>query len=158
MAPAGPELVHGTAIALAARAALIRGAPGSGKSDLALRCLAVPASGLIREQPLLVADDQVLIEPRDGRLVLGCPAPIKGLIEVRGVGILPVPTREAADLALVVDLVAADAVERLPDPESTVDLMGVPVRRLALYAFEASASLKLLLALQDAADGGPVPR
>ena len=39
------ELVHGTCVALGRRAALLRGKPGAGKSDLALRFTALPADG-----------------------------------------------------------------------------------------------------------------
>ncbi len=148
----GPRLEHGTAIALAGRAALIRGAPGSGKSDLALRCLAQPATELISGPPVLVADDCVLIEAHGGRLQLRCPEAIKGLLEVRGLGIVEVPMLETAGLELLVDLVAPDDVERLPDPDATAEMMGVHVRRLALAPFEASAPLKLLLALQASFD------
>src|SRR5690606_1406936 len=98
---AAPSLVHGTAIALAGRAALIRGAAGSGKSDLALRCLAQPATDLIAGQALLVADDQVAATARDGRLVLTCPDTIRGLLEVRGLGIVAVPAGDAAELELL---------------------------------------------------------
>ncbi|MCL4766401.1 MAG: HPr kinase/phosphatase C-terminal domain-containing protein [Hyphomicrobiaceae bacterium] len=150
--------MHGTAIALAGRAALIRGASGSGKSDLALRCLAQPATGLISAQPLLIADDQVLVESRGGSLLLSCPAAIRGLMEVRGLGVVAVPMQERAELALLVDLVIASEVERLPDANATADLLGVPIRRLALSAFEASAPLKLLLALQGAAVDGQTDR
>lgn len=152
MATTAPSLVHGTAIALAGRAALIRGAPGSGKSDLALRCLAQPPTELISAQAVLVADDQVLVDIRDGKILLRCPEAIKGLLEVRGVGIVEVPMQETANLELLVDLVAADQVERLPDPKATVQLMDMRVRRLALCPFEASAALKLLLALQAASE------
>ena len=148
VATAAPKLVHGTAIALAGRAALIRGAPGSGKSDLALRCIAQPATDLIPAQAVLIADDQVLVEARDGRIELRCPETIGRLLEVRGIGIVEVPVREAADLELLVDLVMADEVERLPAPDQTAELMGVRIRRLALWPFEASAAIKLLLALQ----------
>ena len=56
------ERIHGTCVALGPHAALIRGPSGSGKSDLALRFLALAAEpGL---EPLLVADDQVWIERR----------------------------------------------------------------------------------------------
>lgn len=158
MAVAAPRLVHGTAIALAGRAALIRGAAGSGKSDLALRCLAQPASDLISGQAMLVADDQVLAGVRGGKLCLTCPATIEGLLEVRGLGIVAVPTQDEAELDLLVDLVAAEDVQRLPDPDAAAELMGVQVRRLALYPFEASAPLKLLLALQGAAGAGRGPR
>lgn len=145
-----PRLVHGTAIALAGRAALIRGAPGSGKSDLALRCLAQPATHLIAGEALLVADDQVLVENNDGGLRLRCPETIKGLLEVRGLGIVTVPVQETADLELLVDLVSPDEIERLPDPNATTEFLGSSFRRLALWPFEPSAPLKLLLALQEA--------
>lgn len=155
MAAAAPRLVHGTAIALAGRAALIRGAPGSGKSDLALRCLAQPVTDLIACQALLIADDQVLAEDRDGKLSLSCPSTIRGLLEVRGLGIVAVPSQDVAELELLVDLVAQGEVERLPDPESAAELLGVRVRRLGLFPFETSAALKLLLALQGTSGAGP---
>ena len=56
------ELVHGTCVALGRRAALLRGSSGAGKSDLALRFMALAGEGALR--PLLVADDQVWIEAR----------------------------------------------------------------------------------------------
>ncbi len=155
MASSAPSLVHGTAIALAGRAALIRGASGAGKSDLALRCLLQPATALIPDCASLIADDQVLAEPANGKLLLRCPQAIRGLIEVRGVGLVQVPPSQPAELQLVVDLVAPEAVERLPEP-SYVDILGIMVRRFALAPFEASAPLKLLLALrEDPAREGP---
>jgi serine kinase of HPr protein (carbohydrate metabolism regulator) len=142
------ELVHGTAIALAGRAALIRGAAGSGKSDLALRCLMQAPTTLLPHTAELVADDQVLIE-RDGQhLMVRAPPAIRGLLEVRGLGIVRIPAIEAGQLALVVDLVAADKVERLPESRRVV-VAGVPVPCLELTPFEMSAPLKLLLALQQ---------
>jgi len=148
------RLLHGTAIALKGRAALIRGESGSGKSDLALRCLAQPPSDLISGQALLVADDQVRAEVRGGKVHLTCPETIKGLIEVRGLGIVAVPAQDEAELELLVDLVRPEEIERLPDPAATAEIMGVQVRHLALAPFEASAPLKLLLALQGAAGAG----
>ncbi|MGE8943066.1 HPr kinase/phosphorylase [Leptospira interrogans] len=148
MAGHGPEFLHGTAIALAGRAALIRGAPGTGKSDLALRCLMQPASAVIPEQAILVADDQVIVQAIGGCLLLRCPPTIRGRLEVRGVGIVEMPWKEPAELRLVVDLVLPEQVERLPEP-SSVHLQDVGVRRLALAPFEASSPLKLLLALRD---------
>lgn len=148
MAARDPELVHGTAIALAGRAALIRGVSGAGKSDLALRCLMQPATVLIPEQAILVADDQVLVEPAGDHLILRCPPTIRGRLEVRGLGLVTLPWIEPATLQLVVDLVAPEQVERLPEPAS-VTILGVSVNHLLLTPFEASAPLKLLLALCD---------
>ena len=148
MAGHGPEFLHGTAIALAGRAALIRGAPGAGKSDLALRCLMQPANAIIPEQAILVADDQVIVETIDDRLLLRCPPTIRGQLEVRGVGIVEMPWNEPAELQLVVDLVPPEQVERLPEP-SFAHLQNIGVRRLVLAPFEASAPLKLMLALRN---------
>ncbi len=152
------ELIHGTAIAVAGRAALIRGPTGSGKSDLALRCLAVAAGPLTPEAARLVADDQVLADLAGGRVMLSAPATIRGLIEVRGLGILAVPACDAAGLALVVDLVAAGGVERLPEPGQLQTVCGVAVPCMKLAPFEMSAPLKLLLALGDSGQTLPVHR
>lgn len=139
--------VHGTAIAAGERAALIRGPSGSGKSDLALRCLCLAPSPLLMHHIHLIADDQVLVRRDGSRLLLSAPLPIKGQIEVRGLGIVPVENVDHAILALVVDFVSLrDALERMPEPE-TVMIEGIAVRRIMLHPFEASAPHKLLLAL-----------
>src|SRR3990172_3187474 len=65
------ELVHGTCVALGRRGALLRGGPGSGKSDLALRFMALPGEGEF--QPRLVADDQVWVEAGGSGALLASP-------------------------------------------------------------------------------------
>ena len=143
------EFVHGTAIALAGRAALIRGPSGSGKSDLALRCLMQAPTKLSPHPVELVSDDQVLIARHEQHLVVRAPPAIRGLFEVRGLGIIRIPAIESAQLCLVVDLIAADKVERNPEPGRSVTVAGVPLPYVELAAFEVSAPLKLLLALQQ---------
>ena len=148
MAAAATEIVvHGTAVALGGRAALLRGASGSGKSDLALRALAAPASSLVEASFELVADDQVVIRATEDGLTVSPPDRLQGLIEVRGLGIVTVPHRSEARLSLLVDLVGPHQVERLPDPWPTDVLLGVSLPVLRLAPFEASAPLKLALAL-----------
>lgn len=144
---AARELHHGTAIAFAGRAALIRGPSGSGKSDLALRCLAHPPFAGVLAPAQLVADDQAEIERDGGRLIVRAPPTIRGKLEVRGLGILEFPSAEQADLGLIVELVAPQFVPRMPDPVPVVLLLGQPVPLLQLSPFEASAPAKLLLAL-----------
>lgn len=148
MAAAATEIVvHGTAIALGGRAALLRGASGSGKSDLALRALAAPASSLVESSFGLVADDQVVIRATEDGLTVSPPDRLQGLIEVRGLGIVTVSHVSKARLSLLVDLVGPHQVERLPDPWPTDVLLGVSLPVLRLAPFEVSAPLKLALAL-----------
>lgn len=149
MAGGAAQLVYGTCVALGPRAALLRGPSGSGKSDLALRfVLETPASQTPASLcAALVADDQVLIERREGRLLASPPATIAGKIEVRGIGIVTLPYRPQAELRLLIDLSDPDDVPRLPPATSEVFCgLSLPVLRLA--PFEASAPLKLRLALE----------
>lgn len=134
--------LHGTCVALHAVAALLTGRPGSGKSDLALRfCALGPGHRL-------VADDQVLLRETGGRLLATAPPALAGLIEVRGLGVLPAETCAEAELRLVIRLDADALPPRLPpDPLARVTLAGIELPQLDLAAFEPSAHLKLALAL-----------
>ncbi len=147
----GRELVHGTCVALGKRAALLRGPSGAGKSDLALRFLALSGEG--EDRPLLVADDQVFVALNgSGELVASVPATIAGKIEVRGLGIIEVPAVAQARLTLVCDLVKGEEVPRMPShPWERTVIAGVPVALIKLDPFEASAPLKLKMALLWAA-------
>ena len=136
--------IHTTAIAWRGRAVLLRGPSGSGKSDLALRLVAVGWR--------LVADDRCDLSERAGRLIASPPRTLAGLIEARGVGIVRVPSRARAAVALVVDLVPSAAVPRFPAP-ATVRYLGIAVPRLRLAGFEVSAPAKLGAALAALSPG-----
>jgi len=141
--------IHATAITLEdGRAALILGAPGAGKSDLALRCIVqgVWIEGRHR-LATLVADDQVIVEQSGGGLFARAPDAIAGRMEVRGLGIIEMPAATAAHVVLAVELAAPRAIERLPDRALTWPLLGVDVPLIRVAPFEASAHLKVLLAL-----------
>lgn len=141
---ANQTLLHGTCVAISGRAALLRGASGSGKSDLALRFL----SRYGAEGALLVADDQVQVTVAHGRLIATAPATIAGQIEVRGIGIVSVPHCIQAELHLLVDLCDGAEVPRLPpDPPQREHLLSVAIPRIKLTPFEGSAAAKLKLAL-----------
>jgi len=144
------ELIHGTCVAFGPYAALLRGVSGSGKSDLALRFLALPAEGELG--PLFVADDQVLVEARGNALYASVPPTIAGKLEVRGIGIVDMVHVTGTELVLAVDLVPSGDVPRMPaeKPEQTV-IAGISLPRIALAPFEVSAPLKLKLALFRAA-------
>ncbi|MDR3518826.1 MAG: HPr kinase/phosphatase C-terminal domain-containing protein [Azospirillaceae bacterium] len=129
-------LIHGTCVAGAGIGILLRGPSGSGKSDLALR--------LINDGFRLVADDQVLLQREGDTVTASPPAVLAGLIEVYGVGIMPMPHESRAIVALVVDLVAPDAVERMPQPDYC-RLLEREIRRIDLAPFQVAAPAKLRL-------------
>lgn len=130
-------LLHATAIVIEGSAILLRGPPGAGKSDLALR--------LIDGGARLVTDDQAELRRVGKQILVRAPASIAGLLEVRGVGILRVDAVEEAPLGMLVDLVPSTEVERLPESRFE-EVLGLAVPLIALAAFEASAPAKLRLA------------
>lgn len=134
------KLLHGTTVAHNGVAVLLRGTSGAGKSDLALR--------LIDAGWVLVSDDQTLLEAQDGRLMARAPETISGKIEVRGLGLRDVPALTAAPVLLLVDLVDAALIERMPDPQEET-LCGIALRCFAVDPFAVSAVAKVRHALQD---------
>jgi len=123
--------IHASAVLVGARAVLIRGPSGSGKSSLAAALIRAAQSGAL-PFARLVGDDRVHLEAAHGRLLVRPADALKGLIEIRGVGIRRLPHESVALVGLVVDLAAADAA-RLPAHESAVaDVAGVTLPRLAV--------------------------
>jgi len=113
---------------------LLLGPSGSGKSDLALR--------LIDRGFVLVADDRVEIEAG----IAWPPAPLAGLLEIRGLGILRLPHLVHATLALTVEL-GGDG-DRLPAPRRHA---GLDLPLIRLDSRRASAALLVSHALDCAA-------
>ena len=109
--------MHGSCVAWGGRGLLILGSSGAGKSALALQLMAYGAE--------LVADDRTRLDRPDvGPPMAGPVAPISGMIEARGVGILAAAPGRACRLALVADLGQVET-ERLP-----------PSRRRAVLGYE----------------------
>ena len=125
--------LHGSCVARDGDAILLVGPPGAGKSDLALRLLSCGFE--------LVADDQVDI--KDG--IASCPKDLAGLLEARGLGIVRLPYRPQARLALIVEL--DRRADRLPLPAQHPELR-LPV--VCIDATAASAAAKIALALDCA--------
>jgi HPr kinase/phosphorylase len=122
--------VHASAVLVGARAVLIRGPAGAGKSRLALGLIQAADCGLL-SFARLVGDDRVELAACHGRL-LARPAPaLAGLIEVRGVGIRRLDHEPLAVVGLAVDLAVAEA-ERLPRTAEEVEVAGIIIPRLAV--------------------------
>ena len=143
--------IHASAVLAGARAVLIRGAAGSGKSSLAFALIQAGGNTLLFTR--LVGDDRVHVEAAHGRLLVRPAATLKGLIEVRGLGIRRVPFEPLAAVGLVIDLGAPDA-ERLPAPPgTTTEVAGIALPRLAVAAC-ADALPLLFAALRTTESGG----
>jgi len=121
--------MHATAVLVAEGAVLIRGASGSGKSQLALALMAeARRRGLFT---CLIGDDRVRLTTAGARVIVQGHPSIGGWIEERGSGILSEIQEAAGLVRCVVDLV--DAPPRLPETESAEALLeGVAVPALAL--------------------------
>ncbi len=89
-------LLQLTCVAISGRGVLIQGAPGSGKSSLAL--------ALIDRGAVLVGDDGVELNPQGEQLHASPPPNTAGLLEVRNVGLIKLPTAQAVPIALMVEL------------------------------------------------------
>jgi len=132
------ETLHATSVAINGRAVLLCGVSGIGKSDLALR--------LIDRGAVLISDDYTLVKRVDGQLVATAPATIMGKMEVRGLGIVAMPHVADVPVALLVDLF--DKVDRMPLEPLMRAVAGMDVRVVKIAPLEASAPIKVELALR----------
>ncbi len=134
---------HATALILGDRGVLVRGRSGAGKTSLAFalidRCRG--AEKFAR----FVADDQVLLETRNGRVICTAPAAIAGMAEIRGLGPTAVDFEPRMVVDLVVDLVEAKAAPRFPD-QQTVALLGCGIPSLVLAERDLSAPVSAIVA------------
>lgn len=134
--------VHGSAVSINGTGVLLLGESGVGKSDLALR--------LIDQGASLVADDQVIVEQKGASVLVSAPDASKGMLEVRGVGIVRMPYVKYAPLKLVVQLTQTGKIERLPEPSFYIPRR-VPM--VVLSSLEPSAEAKIRTAVQALAKG-----
>lgn len=129
------QLDHGYSI-------LITGPSGAGKSTLSLMLIE-------RFMAALIADDQTIVSATEtGQLIPSCPPEIGGLLEVRGVGLVPYPPPIAVKpLGLVIDLAVADGDKgaRLPDATSWA-CEGITVPLFHLGPLENSTADRVLAA------------
>lgn len=136
------ETVHATCVAIGNDALLLCGRSGSGKSDLALR--------LLDRGAILVSDDYTILRRSGDMLIASAPSTIFGKIEVRGIGIIARPALPEARVACCIAL--DEPVERMPEDHNSRSFLDVPLPCLSLHGFEASAPIKVELALRRLVD------
>ncbi len=135
--------IHASAVLVGAKAVLIRGPSGSGKSRLAWDLLLAAQGGALPFARLVI-DDRALVEVRAGRLLVRPVAALAGIIEIHGLGIRRVPFESVAAVGLVVDLAADDADRIPPAAAENTMISGVILPRMAIA--RGMAALPLVLA------------
>lgn len=125
-----------TCVAIGGRGVLIEGAPGSGKSSLAL--------ALIDRGACLVGDDGIALERRGAALWALPPPTIAGKLEIRGVGIV---TLEICAAPLALACVLGEQGERLPAP-GTRAIEGFALPLLTFAGVEPDLAIRVEWALR----------
>jgi HPr kinase/phosphorylase len=140
--------LHGTCVSVNGEGVLILGAPGTGKSDLALRLIDEPGFGVSESlmRGKLISDDQVIVTRQKDKLIASAPSTIQGKLEIRGLGIVSLARRPSVHLLLVVRLQSHSAIERLPD-HGTFDILGLALPLVEIDGNSPSAPARLRAAL-----------
>ena len=129
--------IHSTSVVIDDNGVLILGDSGSGKSDLALR--------LIDNGATLISDDISICRKNSNNIYLYCPPEIKGLLEVREIGIITVPFVERIRLRLVVNL-KSNNNERFPkDSFFRILVIKIPIINIEGKNSSAVAKIKVKL-------------
>ncbi|NOD65283.1 MULTISPECIES: HPr kinase/phosphorylase [unclassified Ruegeria] len=128
--------VHASCVSVEGRGVLIIGASGTGKSGLALQMMAFGTD--------LVADDRVILEMVEERVIASAVPHLRGLIEARHIGLLKTPAVESTPVTYVVDLSQSEPA-RFPE-QITVQVLRqtVPLLRGAGVPNLAAALVQLL--------------
>ena len=142
--------IHASAVLVGARAVLIQGPSGSGKSRLALALIQAATQGAL-PFARLVADDRAHVEAAHGRLLVRPAEALAGLIEVRGLGIRSLPHEPIAVVGLLVELGQKDAERLPPASQRQGDIAGITLPRLAVAV--GQDPLALVLAYLQTPDG-----
>jgi HPr kinase/phosphorylase len=139
MSEDGALVMQASGVAIGGRALLIEGAPGSGKSSLAL--------ALIDRGAQLIGDDAVSLVRAGETLIASPPPNIEGLIEIRGVGIATLPVASLTPLALILALDAPGG-ERLPQTTARRVIAGVSIPVLPFAPGTIAPALRAEWALE----------
>ena len=131
--------IHSTSVVIDDNGVLILGDSGSGKSDLALR--------LIDNGATLISDDISICRKNSNNIYLYCPPEIRGLLEVREIGIITVPFVERIKLRLVVNL-KSNNNERFPK-DSSYRILGIKIPIINIEGKNSSAVAKIKVKLNE---------
>ena len=145
-----PVNVHATAIVVGKTGLLFVGPSGWGKSMLAFAC--ITEAQRIGIDAALVADDQVMISVHGTEVMSTCPPSIGGLIELRGTGIVKVPSVGPSMMHYAIIPAQTTGLLRLPpDDEMFTVTPGIELPAIRLLA---NVPFPLAVLMAKAADIG----
>lgn len=141
------EMFYGELVQTKGVGVLIMGESGMGKSEVAME--------IIKRGGYLVADDNVVIKKYHNRIFGEAPEVSKGLIEVRGIGIIDAAlmfgaasTLDRTSISLAIRLVKYNPeqpVERVgKDALPTIEIMGVNIPYLEIPVFEGRSTTEVV--------------
>lgn len=126
--------MHATLLEIYGRGVLLTGASGIGKSEVALE--------LVRRGHRLVADDRVDLVNINKKLTGTCPELTKGVMEVRGIGIINVASmfgissyKDRQDVDYVIELKLLDenySFERIDTSDHFKNILGVYIPNIQI--------------------------
>ncbi len=138
--------IHASCVAFGNRAVLIRGKPGSGKSDLVLQLIDGQGYGLGARllRAKLVADDQVILLRENDAVFAAPPKILAGKLEIRGRGIVTIPQELKAKLFCIVDLKPQSEIIRMPEAQDMLtDILGLSFPRYSIDPVASSAAAQI---------------
>ncbi|HKT86667.1 MAG TPA: HPr kinase/phosphatase C-terminal domain-containing protein [Novosphingobium sp.] len=138
MEPSEHQPRQASCVAIGGRGMLIEGPTGSGKSGLAL--------SLIDRGARFVGDDGILLHEQDGRLIARPHPRIRGLLEVRNLGLLRFPCLDETPIAILVRL-DESAPRYIEGPES-IEIEGIALPMVRLWPHGGPLAIKAQLALE----------
>ena len=146
MGEASQEIRYATSVAIDGYGLMIEGASGAGKSSLAIEMIALGAR--------LIADDQTVISKpviENSTPLLSAPKSLRGLIEIRQIGLVKYSSKESAPLIGIIKLHDITS-SRMPDPSyEEIYSTLIPVIRMNFHATLAS---KLMITARSIAQHG----
>ena len=108
------SIIHGNSVVLGQTGIVIVGDAGSGKSSLSHHL--VRDRALAGEFARIVADDQVTLTIRSGRLIARPVPTIVGQSEIFYLGVVETPYQPCAVIDHFVELRPSDQLDRMPEP------------------------------------------
>jgi len=116
---------------------------------------------LIERGARLISDDQTALFVQNGCLFAEAPPPIRGFLEMRGLGVITLEAVGPSPLGLAVEIDPAHDIARMPEPAYYAPPMTLePATRVPLIRlkpFEASAPTKVVAAASALEIAGPGP-